>query len=91
MTRGGFVFRLGNENQRGFVFVLCEMPIDAVVAGIEFAADKPFPERRIAGVQRGVPILIPMQQLGVFAKAFGEIFFAEALDDGGIVEIGLAR
>src|ERR1700719_1833300 len=78
-----------NENQGGFVFVLCEMAVAAVVAGVELAADKPFPKGRIAGVQRGVPILIPVEEFGVVAEAFGEILFAEALDDRGVVEVGL--
>ena len=71
--RGGFFFRLGNEDQRGFIFVLFEVAIDAVVAGVQLAADEPLPEGRIAGVERGVPVLVPVKQLGVFAKTFGEM------------------
>src|ERR1700719_4452869 len=80
-----------NENQGRFVFVLCEMAVDAVVAGVELAADKPFPKWRIAGVQRSVPILIPVQQFGIVAKAFRKILFAEALNDRGVVEVGLSN
>jgi len=40
--RGGFALRLRNKNQRRFVFVLREMAVDAVVAGVDFAADKHF-------------------------------------------------
>jgi hypothetical protein len=69
--------------------VQLEVAIDAVVAGIQLAADEPLPERWIAGVQRGVPILIPVKKIGVFAKTFGEIFLAEALHDGWVVKIGL--
>ena len=83
------VFGLGNEDERGLVLVFGEMAVDAVVAGVQLAADKPFPERRMIGVQRGVPILIPVEKFGVLAEAFGEIFFAEAFDDARIVEIRL--
>src|SRR5579859_1687213 len=37
----GFVFGFGNENEGGFVFMLGEMAIDAVIGGVEFAADEP--------------------------------------------------
>ena len=77
----GFVFRLGNEDQRRLVLVLGQVAIDAVVAGVELSADEPLPERRVTGVERGVPVLIPVEQFGVFAEAFGEISFAESVDD----------
>ena len=69
--------------------MLGEMSIDAVVAGVEFAADKPFPEWWIAGIQRGVPIVIPVQQFRVFAETLGEMTLGESLGDGRIVEVGL--
>ncbi len=86
---GGFVFWFGDEDQRGFISVLGEVAVDAVVAGVEFAADEPFPERWIAGVEGGVPVVIPVEQIGVGAETFGEVFFAELVDEGGVVEIGL--
>src|SRR5882757_10583554 len=89
--RGGFVFRLRYKNQRRFVFVFGKVPVYAVVAGVEFAANKPFPKWRIAGVQRGVPILIPMQEFGVLAKTFGKILLAETFDHRRVVQIGLAN
>ena len=87
--RCGFVFGFGDEDQRGFVFVFGEMAVDAVVAGVEFSADEPFPEGRIGGVERVVPGLVPIEQLGVDVEAFGEMFFAEFFYEGGIDEIGL--
>src|SRR2546430_1076003 len=48
----GFVFGFRDKDEGGFVFVLGEMAVDAVVRGVEFAADEPFPERRGGGVQR---------------------------------------
>src|SRR5882672_2404634 len=88
---GGFGFGLGDENQRGFVLMFDEMAIDAVVAGVEFAADKPFPEGWIAGVEGLAPGLVPMEEVGVVVKTFREIFFAEFLDEGGVGEIGLSN
>src|ERR1700692_1370176 len=66
------------------------MAIDAVVTSVEFAADKPFPERWLTGVKGGVPILVPVQQFGVFAEAFRKMLLAELLHHGRIIEIGLA-
>src|SRR6202011_5125361 len=86
----GLVFGFGYEDQRGFVFVVDEVAIDAVVAGVELASDKPFPEWRIVGVEGGVPVLVPVEKLGVFAEAFGEMFFVETRDDSRVVEVGLA-
>ncbi len=42
------VFRLGDEDEGRLVLVLREMAVDAVVGGVELAADEPFPERRVA-------------------------------------------
>jgi hypothetical protein len=69
---------------------LSQMTIDAVVAGVELAAYKPFPKGRIVGVQSGVPILIPIQQIGVFAKTFWKMLFIETRDEIRIIQVGLA-
>ena len=53
----GFVLRLGDEVDRRLVFVLGEMAIDAIITGVDPAADKPSPERRITRVEREVPDL----------------------------------
>src|ERR1700738_2185960 len=66
------------------------MAVNAVVAGVEFASDKPFPKGRITGVERGMPILIPVQQLRIVAEAFREVLLAEALDYRWIVQLGLS-
>src|SRR5271168_3240195 len=86
---GGFVLRFGNKNQRSLVFVFREMAVDAVVAGVELAADEPLPERGMAGVQRFAPGFVPIEKFCVNVKAFGKMFFAEFLDEGGIGKIGL--
>ncbi len=87
---GRFAFRFRGENQRGLVFVLGQMAVNAVVANIELAPYEPLPARRITGVKCGVPVPVPTQQIGVVAKALREILFAEAFVDAGIGQIGLA-
>ena len=84
------MFGLGNEDQGGFVFVLGEMAVDTVVAGVQFAAYEPFPEGWVGGVQRGVPVVVPVEEFGVFVEAFGEVLFVEAGDEVGVVQVGLA-
>jgi len=80
---GWFVFRFGDENQSGFVLVFGEMAVNAIVAGVEFPADEPFPERRIGSVEGFAPGLVPIEETGVMVEAFGEIFFAEFLTKAG--------
>jgi len=83
------VFRLPYKNQRRLVPVLFQMTIHAVVAGIELASGIPLPERSVTGVERGVPVLVPTQEISIFAITFGKILFAEALVNGGIGQVGL--
>jgi hypothetical protein len=54
---------------RSFVFVFGQVPVNAVIADIELAAYKPFPERGITGIKRGMPGFIPVQEIGVFLEA----------------------
>jgi hypothetical protein len=86
---GWLVFRFRDENQRGFVPVFGKMAVDAVVAGVELAADEPFPERRVGSVEGLAPGLVPIEETGVVVKAFREMLFAEFLDEGGILEVRL--
>ena len=72
-----FIFRFRHKDEGRFVFILLEMAINTVVGGIDLAAHKPFPARGIAGIQRGMPILVPIQQIGIFLKTFGEILQAQ--------------
>ena len=87
---GRFGFRFRNKDERRFVLVLGEVPVHAVVRGVDLAADEPLPERWIAGVERGVPVLVPAQQIGIVTEAFREIFLAEAFVDVGIGQVCLA-
>jgi hypothetical protein len=48
---------------RCFVFVFGQVPVNAVIADIELAAYKPFPERGITGIKRGMPGFIPVLDL----------------------------
>jgi hypothetical protein len=43
------------------------------------SADEPSPERRDAGVQSGVPVLVPARHLGIFFEALREFIDAESL------------
>jgi hypothetical protein len=60
------------------------VPIDAVDAGIQPAADKPLPERRVAGVEHRLPLGIPGEKIGVFLEAVGKVLLAESLEDVGV-------
>src|SRR5262249_41357468 len=73
----------------GFVLVLREMAVDAVVADIEFAADEPLPEGRMRSVENGLPLLVPGKEVGVFLEALGEVLLVELLDEFFVGEIGL--
>ena len=90
MRLGQLALRLGNPDQGRLVGPRLQVTIDAVVAGVEPAADKPFPEWRVAAVQRGVPVLVPAQQVGVLPKALREVLLAEPLQDRRVVRVGLA-
>jgi hypothetical protein len=48
------------------------VPVHTVVTGVQLSADKPLPERGIAGIKRGMPIVIPGEQISIFLKALRE-------------------
>ncbi len=87
---GHLVFGFRDKDQRRFVLVLGQVPVHAVVGGVDLAPRKPLPERRITGIERGVPVLVPAQKIGVLSKAFRKVFLTEAFDDVGIGQIRLA-
>jgi len=80
---GWFVFRFGDENQSGFVLVFGEMAVNAIVAGVEFPADEPFPERRIGSVEGFAPGLVPIEETGVMVEASGKYFSPNFLTKAG--------
>src|SRR6266478_3673701 len=88
--RGGFSLGLGDEDQRSFVLVFSEMAVNAVVAGVEFAAGEPFPEGRVARVEGLAPGLVPMEEGSVMVETLGKMLFVEFFDESGIGEIGLS-
>ncbi len=84
-----FLLRLGNEVDRGLVLVFSEMAIDAVVTGVDSAADEPSPERRIARVERDVPGLVPVEKIGVLLEAVREVVETESFKDRLVGQVGL--
>jgi hypothetical protein len=54
------------------------MTVDAVIGNVDLAADKPTPERRVAGIEYRLPVFVPGQQIGVFLEAVRKILQAEA-------------
>src|SRR6266567_5231562 len=65
------------------------MPIDTVVARIDPAADKPFPERCVTGVESPFPILVPIEKIGILLEAFRNIIQTEPLIDSFICHVCL--
>jgi hypothetical protein len=82
-------FRLGHPDERGFIAARCQVPVDAVEAGIQTAADEPLPERRIARVERGMPVGVPREQVSILLKALREALFAKPLANGRVGRIRL--
>src|SRR5262249_41046563 len=74
-----------------FVPVFGQMPVNTIVTGVEFSADEPFPERRVAGIQGGVPGLVPGQHVRILFEALREFIGTESLVDGRIGQIGLTN
>jgi hypothetical protein len=87
----GFVLRLGNEVNRRLVLVLGEMTIDAVITGVNPAADEPFPERRIARVERDVPGPVPVEKIGILLEAIRKVIEAESFKDHFVGHVGLGN
>jgi len=83
------VLRFGHPDEGGLVRLGFQVAVDAVVAGVQLTADEPFPERRGGGVQRGVPRLVPGQQIGIGPEALRELVLAELLDNGWVGRVGL--
>jgi hypothetical protein len=55
------------------------------------AAREPFPARCIAGIQDGVPVFIPVEEIGVFFEAIRKVVQAEPFINVGIGHIGLSN
>jgi len=66
-------FGLGHEMDRRLVPVLGEVAIHAVVAGIDPAADEPAPEWGIAGVERRLPVFVPVEKIRELLEDSGNL------------------
>ena len=85
-----FGLGLGDPDKRRLVCFSGQVPVDAVVAGVEPAPHEPLPKRGVGGVERRVPVLVPVEQVGVLPEAFGKAVLAEALVDRRVGRVGLA-
>ena len=84
------VLRLGHPDEGGLVATHREVAVDAVVRGVQSPSDEPLPKRRVAGVERGVPVGVPGEQVPVFLEAPGEVLLAEAVEDRRVGGVRLA-
>ena len=50
-----------------------EVPVDAVVGGVEPPADEPAVEGRLRGVQHPIPLPVPIEELGILRVRVGEV------------------
>jgi hypothetical protein len=79
-------FGLRDPNESCLIASLRKVTIHTVDARVEPTADEPFPERRVAGVQGSVPILVPGEQVRILLEALREVLlaepFAEPIDKG---------
>src|SRR5438128_1820491 len=83
------ILQLRHPDKGCLVSILLQVPVHAVVTRIQLSADKPLPERRVAGIKRRMPVLIPGEQIGILLEAFGKVLLAKALENGRIRGIGL--
>ena len=88
-VHGLFGLEFGHEYDRGLVRIGRRVPVDAIVRGVQPAADEPLIERRGAGVQRRVPGLVPGQQVGVLLEAVRELVLGEPVQNGRVRRVGL--
>jgi hypothetical protein len=86
-----FRFRLGYPDQSRLVVTGFQVAIDAVVTNVEPTADKPLPKRRVAGVQRRMPIVVPGEQICVFLVAFRKVLLTKTFKNTRIACICLSN
>src|SRR2546428_6883934 len=65
------------------------MAVHAVVRRVDLAPDKPFPERRVAGIEDGVIWLEPGQHVRIRLEAVGKLVEAELCKDVRVSQIRL--
>ena len=85
----GLFFRLGHENESGLARVLGQMAVHAVVRGVDLAADEPFPEWCIAGVEDRVIRLEPGQHVRIDLETVGKLVEPELFKDARVPQVRL--
>jgi hypothetical protein len=75
------IFELWNQMYCSFIPIPIKMSVNAIVGGINLAADEPSPERRVARIERFLPVFVLGQEIGALLKALGKIVDAKALMD----------
>ena len=65
------------------------MAIDAVVTGVDPAADEPSPERRIARIKGVVPGQVPVKKIGVLLEAVRDVIETESIKDRFVCQVRL--
>src|SRR6266567_3227494 len=86
---GVFRFRLGHPDYSRLVAIGRQVAIDAVVRDVEPTADEPLPKRRVARVQRRVPIVVPGEHIRVFLVALRKVLLTEPFINTRIARICL--
>jgi hypothetical protein len=86
---GLLVLRLRHPDQGRLVRAAGQVAVDAVDAGVQPSPNEPLPERRVARVQRRVPLRIPDEEIRVLPEALREALLAEPLEDRPIGRVGL--
>ena len=88
---GFLCFRLGYPDESSFVAMRRQVAIDTVVTSVEPTADEPLPKRRVASVQRRVPIMVPGEQIRVFLEALRKVLLTEPFKDTRIACVCLTN
>src|SRR5437763_7872765 len=88
---GLFFFRFGYPDQSRLVVTCFQVAIDAIVTGVELTADKPFPKRRVTGIQRRMPKVVPGKQICVFLEAFRKVLLTKTFKNTRIACICLSN
>ena len=67
------------------------MAIDAIITGVDPAADEPSPEWRIARVERDIPDPVPVEKIGVLLEAVREVIETESFKDRFVGQVGVGN
>ena len=84
-----FLFEFGHKMDGRLVFIFGKMTIHTIIACIDLTTGKPFPAGRIAGVQGGMPVFIPIKNIRVFLETIRKIVQTETVENRRIRHVGL--